>query len=478
MFGKSIGSSQSDPQQTEATSGFQNFENYYNQLLNIDISDQSQMPFFEETIINACKAIQDPHSKIPTNFVVQTKIISFLKDLLEGFSVNPPIFEKISILLFYVLNGSKQALVDFLQTNPIEYIMRLFNSDNLKERHICYEILVRLNDPICKSFDFQKNCEDLNVYQDIIQRTIDILDNYSLQDPANSSYNTNIQALLKVIVGLPNILHDISPYKDSLFYIFNTILNYSDENIRILYSKYALYSLFFLAKDPLYIEIIDNGLFQISMQFIEYEQTASLATLLALQMLQVSTDGECEEKVKELLPIEKSHDYFITTNDYQLLKYILTLYTNSIIFHPTLKNQLATEGDLNRLNELMQDENADIQQRAVWCIWNMLRFGELEIISNILSFEDLPVNLVDLSFVMEDISFVKSVLVPSIITVSKKIRAESLDEQDPFKSFLESLIEPLKDLCYKEGAPEIMCLAASCLKNVFPDQFNAESFPN
>lgn len=194
-------------------------------------------------------------------------------------------------------------------------------------------------------------------------------------------------------------------------------------------------------------------------------------------MLQVSIEnGEYEQDIKSLLPIKQSYDIFMSTNDYQLLKYVLTLYTNSICFDVELTEVLATEPFLNRLNALMQDENVDIQQRTIWCIWNMLRFGELQVLTNILSFEELREILVDLSFEMEDISFVKSVLVPSILKISKSIA--SIKEQEPYSTFMDSLIQPLKDLCYKEGSPEVMCLAASCLKFVFPDEFKNENFNN
>lgn len=466
--------SQSDPQ-----SEFQNFEEKIKQLQNTDFSDQSQYPHIEEMIVDACKSIQKIHSKIPDNFITESQIISFLQHMITTFNENPPIFEKISILFFYVINGSKRALIDFVSIDPKEYILRLFYSENLKERHICYEILIRLNDPSCKNIVSQNSCKDLDLYPQIIERTEDILRKYPLQDPAYSAYNTNIQALLKVILEFTNIIQEdaLLHFKDNLFFIFDTIMSYPDDEIRVSYSKYVLYSLFFLSKNPFYIEIISSGLFAKAMQYIEYVQTASFTILLSIQMLQVSIEnGEYEQDIKSLLPIKQSYDIFMSTNDYQLLKYVLTLYTNSICFDVELTEVLATEPFLNRLNALMQDENVDIQQRTIWCIWNMLRFGELQVLTNILSFEELREILVDLSFEMEDISFVKSVLVPSILKISKSIA--SIKEQEPYSTFMDSLIQPLKDLCYKEGSPEVMCLAASCLKFVFPDEFKNENFNN
>lgn len=468
-------------QQPQVSPEFQNFEQKYSVLTNLDFTNPDQITSIEGALYEACEAISKFHSQIPDNFVEQSHIIFFLMDLLLKFESFPLIFERTSILLFYVLNNSKKALCEFIQNNPKNYILRLFNTENLKENQVCYEILIRLNDPHCKDIGCQDFFESLSLYSEIIERTSNIIRGIPLQNPENVSYKTNIILLLRVILGFTNAMpiEKISQYSESLFSIFKIVLTYENEQIRILLSKYAIYSLFFLAQKPLYKKIIEDNLFELSMHFIDNLQTASFATLLAIQMLQVSSsdNNDSLNEVKKFLPIEELHFYFLKNNDDQLLGYILTLFTNFICFDDRgLKEQLSSNDDLERLNQLIVSDNSDIQQRTIWCIWSLLRFGDFNALTRILSFPDLKEILVDISFAIEDILFIKSVLIPSIMSVSKTITNANVNDQKPYSDFMISLEGPLRDLCYKEDQPVIMSIAASCLKAVFPDIFESQNF--
>ena len=375
---------------------FQDFEQKFNALKGIVLNDPSQISDIEELIKEVYMSIRSSNNniKLPDDFVNESQIVEFCQDLINTFSGNPPIYTKSWILLLYVLNSSKQAVFNYIQSGPQQKIIELFHSDNLKETQICYEILVRFNDTNCKDIESNQFCQDLGLYPEIFERTNFILDNKLLNDQA---HHDNMLALLKVIYSMTNALSlkQIASYEEVLFEIFGKVLTYDDDEVRISFAKYAIYSLFFLSKDPLYKDIIESGLFRASMDFIEYEETASFTTLLSIQMLQTSSeDNEYLEMVKPLLPLTKSHYYFLETKDPQLLRYILTLFTNSICFDLSLGPEgelkltelLSSESDLERLNELIESDTQDIQYRAIWCIWNMLRFGEFDVLTNILNY--------------------------------------------------------------------------------------------
>lgn len=412
--------------------------------------------------------------QFPSDYIEDTEIVQYfvakIDALLDNRVIN--IAQNMTIILFGILMKSREAINTIAQQEPVEFINKIISSDVHVIRRVSYLICERL---LSDSLGFSM-C-NIHGIIDTLLNTLIMFQQDPPDDLTEEARETYISELLSTVIAITNhhdvdVIPQVRMKADMILTIVKNVFESKDYLKYVLKAIRILVNLTSLKMDK---EVLNSGLFERAMQLLDDESCRSSYSSiigLAAQLLYIRDNTDPRE-IYDKLPKNRFIELLLEApldDDSNLL----TLFTNVVSIGEEAVELLMKQECLEKLFTYVDQGPPSISQSAIWCLWNMLRFGSMQHRQRIMETECFDIMLE--CFDSDDIAFLKDVLLPSIMDIILKIRESGQQKCPPFEEAIEKIEPRLTQLCYKEESPEIESIATSYLKNLFIESYNREGF--
>ena len=403
--------------------------------------------------------------KIDDDFITSSCIFDFLINIING--DDDGLKKEAKKMIFYLCAKSENGRKMFLNLDPASFLISLTESEAKED--------VKIGVLLIRELSYLQDGVFYLLKSGIFKITIGKIHYIIENDKTFANLNEILQYLFMSIQKFKK--KDLEEIANDIYETIILVL--SNENVSCKTIELILKILILMIKKHDYNAVIQSGCFVLAMKIFNNQELfielQNCLVLLVSEMLYSSSEEDID-CVLNYIPINFLIDLFDSFDPQKLnFLHLITFFANFVTLSEKNVSILTTDERLDKLFSYLvcsDKQEFKIQQIVVWCLWNMLRYGSVEDTIKILSHEYIE-DFIDSTFDSDDIDFIRSVLIPSLLILIPKLTNTMSELPDVITN---SIQERLVDLCYKEDSPEIESLAASCLKRIFPERYENEGF--